>query len=118
MFAFKRTFGKVSRLRYQVVRLGKRRASGHSDHGHHEPEWNEPSGHLFGEKPLPPGQKRVKEDWENVWVYGMGGCFLLTTLIALYKPNTSIQSWALIEAQKKLDERGISLEYPHTERKW
>ncbi|CAG8834185.1 19241_t:CDS:2, partial [Racocetra persica] len=50
--------------------------------------------------------KRVKKDWENIWVYG-----------ALYKPNTSIQSWTLIEAQKKLDERGKSLEYPHAERK-
>jgi hypothetical protein len=48
------------------MRLGKvqlRRASGH------EPQYNEPGGYLFGEKPLPPGQKRVKEDWENIWIY-------------------------------------------------
>jgi hypothetical protein len=30
----------------------------------------------------------VKEDWENIWVYGMGGCFLLGTIIAIYKPDT------------------------------
>jgi hypothetical protein len=39
-------------------------------------------------QPLPPGQKRVKEDWENIWIYGMGGSFLLGTIIAIYKPDT------------------------------
>ncbi|CAG8435334.1 5555_t:CDS:2 [Diversispora eburnea] len=57
---------------------------------HHAPEWNEPS---------------VKEEWENVWVYGMGGCFF-------------VQTWATKEAEKRLKDRGISLDYPKTERKW
>ncbi|RHZ47947.1 hypothetical protein Glove_564g26 [Diversispora epigaea] len=85
---------------------------------HHAPEWNEPSGNLFGEKPPPPGKKRVKEEWENIWVYGMGGCFLLATVIAIYKPDTSVQTWATKEAEKRLAERGVSLDYPKTERKW
>ncbi|CAG8747746.1 12936_t:CDS:2, partial [Rhizophagus irregularis] len=67
------------------MRLGQvqlRRASGH------EPQYNEPGGYLFGERPLPPGQKRVKEDWENIWIY---------------------------EAKKRLEERGENLTYPTTE---
>ncbi|CAG8515401.1 9541_t:CDS:2 [Acaulospora colombiana] len=39
-------------------------------------------------QPPPPGQKRVKEDWENIWYYGMGGCLLLGIVIAIYKPDT------------------------------
>ncbi|CAG8718042.1 2666_t:CDS:2, partial [Acaulospora morrowiae] len=109
---------KTSCTSRQFFKLQRRNASGgHGDHGHHEPEWNEPSGYLFGEKPLPPGQKRVKEDWENIWYFGMGGCLLLGIVIAIYKPDTSIQSWALKEAEKRLKERNVSLDYPKTERK-
>ncbi|CAG8577847.1 9568_t:CDS:2 [Paraglomus brasilianum] len=76
------------------------------------PEYNEPSGYLFGEKPLPKGQKRIKEDWENLWVVGMTAFFGLGTLIAIYKPKTGVQDWALVEAQKSLEERGVNLDYP------
>ncbi|RIA98722.1 hypothetical protein C1645_685483 [Glomus cerebriforme] len=108
------------------MRLGQvqlRRASGH------EPQYNEPGGYLFGEKPLPLGQKRVKEDWENIWVYGMGGSLLLGAIIAIYKPDTRqetleyffdlndfVQSWASREAKKRLEERGENLAYPMTEK--
>lgn len=30
----------------------------------------------------------MKEDWENIWIYGMGGSLLLGTIIAIYKPDT------------------------------
>ncbi|CAG8434264.1 1767_t:CDS:2 [Ambispora gerdemannii] len=73
---------------------------------HHEPEWNEPSGYLFGEKPLPPGQKRVKEEWENIWVYGFGGSFVIGAILKYYAPDTSLRTWATEEAKKRLEARG------------
>ena len=30
----------------------------------------------------------MKEDWEDIWVYGMGGSLLLGAIIAIYKPDT------------------------------
>ena len=39
-------------------------------------------------QPLLPGEKRVKEWWENLWVYGMGGNMLLLILVAIFKPDT------------------------------
>ena len=91
---------------------------------------------------MPPGQKRVKEDWEDIWVYGMGGSLLLGAIIAIYKPDTrqehskflqffavsdndlfvsliayySLQSWAKREAERRLEERGEDLTYPMTEK--
>ncbi|BGP01131.1 hypothetical protein NBRC10512_000480 [Rhodotorula toruloides] len=68
--------------------------------------FNEPSGRLFGEKPLKPGQKRVKEDWENIYYYGFGGTCLLTAIGLYYKRDTSIQTWARAEAMKKMEAEG------------
>lgn len=39
-------------------------------------------------QPLPKGQKREKEDWENIWYWGMGGGLLFMTIGYLYKPDT------------------------------
>ncbi|CAB4384874.1 unnamed protein product [Rhizophagus irregularis] len=108
-FSFIRTSCTARKLNMRLGQVQLRRASGH------EPQYNEPGGYLFGERPLPPGQKRVKEDWENIWIYGMGGSLLLGTIIAIYKPDTSIQSWATREAKKRLEERGENLTYPTTE---
>lgn len=73
---------------------------------HEAPHFNEPSGYLFGEKvltsihssyeaypylylqPVPPGQKRVKEDWENIWYIGMYGSMLFAAVMLYYKPDT------------------------------
>jgi len=74
---------------------------------HGAPQFNEPSGYLFGEKvrsdeifcwknqfnlpyfkPLPPGQKRIKEDWENIWYWGMFGSMAFAAVILYYKPDT------------------------------
>ncbi|KAL1917314.1 uncharacterized protein VTP21DRAFT_4970 [Calcarisporiella thermophila] len=79
--------------------------------GHHQ-EWNQPSGRLFGEKPLAPGQKRVKEDWETVYYWGMFGGLTFGAIAYYYKPDTSITTWATKEAEQRLRERGVSLEYP------
>ncbi|KAI0051781.1 hypothetical protein FA95DRAFT_1484783 [Auriscalpium vulgare] len=84
--------------------LGRR----HASHGAH---YNEPTGYLFGEKPLPPGQKRVKEDWENIWYIGMFGGMGLATVLLYYKPDTSIQTWALQEAKQRMEARGEKVDY-------
>ncbi|GJE87584.1 ESSS subunit of NADH:ubiquinone oxidoreductase [Phanerochaete sordida] len=86
---------------------GRRYAS----HGH-GPQYNEPSGFLFGEKPLPPGQKRKKEDWENMWYAGMYGTFALAAVLLYYKPDTSVQAWAIQEAKARMEARGEKTEYP------
>ncbi|CAH1756771.1 6162_t:CDS:2 [Entrophospora sp. SA101] len=112
--SFSLTKSLLKRTNLHKNLLQTRRASG--GHGH-EPEFNEPSGYLFGEKPPPPGQKRVKEDWENYWYYGMGGSLLLGTIIYFYKPDTSVNTWATKEAEKRLQERNVVLDYPKTEKK-
>ncbi|GJJ08772.1 hypothetical protein Clacol_002991 [Clathrus columnatus] len=55
---------------------------------HGTPHYNEPSGYLFGEKPLPQGQKRKREDWELLWYYGMFGSMALAAVGLYYKPDT------------------------------
>lgn len=40
-------------------------------------------------QPLLPGEKRQKELWENVWVYGMMLNLLLVIGIVAFKPDTS-----------------------------
>ena len=84
-----------------------RRALGRRYASHGAPHYNEPTGWMFGEKviafhthgnvitlnphtfqPLPPGQKRVKEDWENIWYFGMFGSMALAAVLLYYKPDT------------------------------
>ncbi|KDN52981.1 hypothetical protein K437DRAFT_253632 [Tilletiaria anomala UBC 951] len=73
--------------------------------------YNPPTGRLFNEKPLPPGQKREKEGWESLWTYGMWGSIVFGTVLYMYKPDTSIQSWALPEATKRLEQSGKAWQY-------
>ncbi|KAL7005204.1 hypothetical protein EMMF5_005176 [Cystobasidiomycetes sp. EMM_F5] len=68
------------------------------------PHWHQPSGYLFGEKPG--NGPRVKEDWENLYVYGMFGGMAFITVLLMYKPDTSVQTWATSEAKKKLEQAG------------
>ncbi|GHJ89984.1 hypothetical protein NliqN6_6386 [Naganishia liquefaciens] len=76
---------------------------GYASHG---PSYNAPSGYIFGEKPPPAGQKRVKEDWENIWYFGIFGGMAFAALILTYKPDTSIQGWAYNEAKRRMVESG------------
>ncbi|RKP40113.1 ESSS subunit of NADH:ubiquinone oxidoreductase, partial [Dimargaris cristalligena] len=69
-------------------------------------EYNRPSGWLFGEKPLKPGQKRVWEAWEYPWYYMYYGGMALAGIALYYKPDTSVQAWATVEAKRRLKERG------------
>ncbi|KAG8947714.1 hypothetical protein FRC04_010488 [Tulasnella sp. 424] len=79
--------------------------------GHGAPHYNQPSGYLFGEKPLPAGQKRKWEDWELVWYLGMFGSMAFAAVGLYYKPDTSIQTWALKEARERLEARGEEFTY-------
>ncbi|KAJ9088894.1 hypothetical protein DSO57_1018591 [Entomophthora muscae] len=53
-----------------------------------EQPYKEPGGWLFGEKPLKPGEKRVREDWETAWHWGWGLFFFLGYMGNRYKPDT------------------------------
>ncbi|UZJ51504.1 hypothetical protein CBS101457_000824 [Exobasidium rhododendri] len=65
--------------------------------------YNQPTGKLFGEDRPEGGVKRGKEDWENLWYFGMFGGMALGTVLILYKPDTTIQTWAMKEAKKSLE---------------
>ncbi|CZT02333.1 uncharacterized protein RAG0_09555 [Rhynchosporium agropyri] len=76
------------------------RAADHAHEDHYDP----PSGWLFGVKP---GEKPEKEGWENVFVYGFFGSLALGVVGYAFKPDTSIQTWALEEARRRLEVEGI-----------
>jgi len=78
---------------------------------HGAPHFNEPSGHIFGEKPPPPGQKRKREDWELMWYFGMFGSMALVSVGLYYKPDTSINTWAMKEAKQRMEARGDPTDY-------
>jgi len=78
-----------------------------SDHGHESP-YDPPTGWLWGIKP---GEKYEKEGWENVMIFGFCGGLGLAVIAYAFKPDTSIQTWALEEARRRLEAEGI-LEEP------
>ncbi|KAG0244548.1 hypothetical protein BGW41_007311 [Actinomortierella wolfii] len=80
------------------------RAGGHQ-------EYNLPTGYLFGEKPLPAGAQRVKEDWESMYVWGFFGSMAFATALIYYKPDTNLHSWAYREAKARMEARGEATEY-------
>ncbi|KAG9230705.1 ESSS subunit of NADH:ubiquinone oxidoreductase-domain-containing protein [Amylocarpus encephaloides] len=71
---------------------------------HHADHYDPPSGWLFGVKP---GEKAKEEGWENIWVYGFFGSLVLGVVGYAFKPDTSIQTWALEEARRRLEVEGI-----------
>jgi len=73
---------------------------------HEAPQYNEPSGYLFGEKPPPPGEKRKRESWETIYYWGMFGTMAVAAVLMYNKPDTSIQTWALREAKARMEARG------------
>jgi hypothetical protein len=78
-------------LRARCLLRGPQNARGFStrntlraaDHGDH---YDPPTGWLFGVKP---GQKYVKEGWENIWYYGFIGSLLAAGVAYIFKPDTS-----------------------------
>ncbi|KAI8594765.1 ESSS subunit of NADH:ubiquinone oxidoreductase, partial [Dissophora ornata] len=61
--------------------------------------------------PLAPGTKRVKEDWENLFFFGMVGSMVFGAALVYYKPDTNVQSWAMKEAKARMESRGETIEY-------
>lgn len=68
------------------------------------PQYDPPTGWLFGVKP---GEKYQKEGWENLFFYGFCGSLAIFTVAYAFKPDTSIQTWALEEARRRLEAEGI-----------
>ncbi|RUP44488.1 ESSS subunit of NADH:ubiquinone oxidoreductase-domain-containing protein [Jimgerdemannia flammicorona] len=112
MSAITKLFRPIPFRRLTTTNLCRSANHGHGHDDHHAPRWNEPGGYLFNEKPPAPGQKRVKEDWEDIYYWGMGGGFVLAGVMLYYKPDTSLVTWATREAEKSLQEKGVSLDYP------
>lgn len=54
-----------------------------ADHGNH---YDPPGGWLFGVKP---GQKYVKEGWENIFYFGFIGSLVAAGIAYVFKPDTS-----------------------------
>ncbi|KAI0198190.1 ESSS subunit of NADH:ubiquinone oxidoreductase-domain-containing protein [Astrocystis sublimbata] len=79
----------------------------------HGPQYDPPTGWLFGVKP---GEKYQKEGWENPFFYGFCGSLVLAGVAYGFKPDTSIQTWALEEARRRLEAEGI-LEDPDHKKK-
>ncbi|KAF2473818.1 uncharacterized protein BDR25DRAFT_256718 [Lindgomyces ingoldianus] len=72
--------------------------------GSHESKYDPPTGWLFGVKP---GEKYQKEGWETLTYWGVYGGFALAIIAYTFKPDTSIQTWALEEARRRLEAEGI-----------
>ncbi|KAL2266135.1 hypothetical protein VTJ83DRAFT_5487 [Remersonia thermophila] len=75
-----------------------RRAGGGGMH------YDPPSGWLWGVRP---GEKYQNEGWENLFIYGFWGSLVVFAVAYAWKPDTSIQTWALEEARRRLEAEGI-----------
>lgn len=51
----------------------------------HDSHYDAPGGWLWG---VPPGEKPVKEGWENIWYWGFYGSLGLAVIAYAYKPDT------------------------------
>lgn len=49
--------------------------------------------------------------FRNLFYAGMFGGFALAAVVYIYKPDTSIQTWALQEAKARMEARGENVEY-------
>ncbi|ERS97867.1 NADH:ubiquinone oxidoreductase 11.6kD subunit [Sporothrix schenckii 1099-18] len=72
--------------------------------GGHGSQYDPPGGWLFGVKP---GEKYKNEGWEKPMFWGFCGSLLVFACIVPFKPDTSIQTWALEEARRRLEAEGI-----------
>ncbi|CEJ91701.1 Putative NADH:ubiquinone oxidoreductase 11.6kD subunit [[Torrubiella] hemipterigena] len=66
-------------------------------------QFEPPSGWLWGIKP---GEKPEPEGWE--WpMYLFCGSLLVATAAIAFKPDTSVSTWALEEARRRLEAEGV-----------
>ncbi|KAF2405291.1 NADH:ubiquinone oxidoreductase 11.6kD subunit [Trichodelitschia bisporula] len=78
-----------------------REVRGGSGHGSH---YDPPTGWLWG---IEPGTKYQPEGWEQITWWGFCGGLTLAVVAYAFKPDTSIQTWALEEARRRLEAEGI-----------
>ncbi|KAK4103323.1 hypothetical protein N658DRAFT_408413, partial [Parathielavia hyrcaniae] len=67
-------------------------------------QYDPPSGWLWGVRP---GEKYQNEGWEGPFFYGFWGSMIVFAVAYAWKPDTSIQTWALEEARRRLEAEGI-----------
>ncbi|KAK4242742.1 ESSS subunit of NADH:ubiquinone oxidoreductase-domain-containing protein [Achaetomium macrosporum] len=67
-------------------------------------QYDPPSGWLWGVRP---GEKYQNEGWEGPFFYGFWGSIIVFAIAYAWKPDTSIQTWALEEARRRLEAEGI-----------
>jgi hypothetical protein len=72
-----------------------------SSHGSH---YDPPTGWFLN---TPPGETPKKEGWEGVMYWGFFGSLAIAAVAYAYKPDTSIQTWALEEARRRLETEGV-----------
>ncbi|TQS31644.1 hypothetical protein Golomagni_08068 [Golovinomyces magnicellulatus] len=66
-------------------------------------QFDPPSGWLWGIKP---GEKVESEGWE--WpMYLFCGSLVVTGIALAFKPDTSVSTWALEEARRRLEADGV-----------
>ncbi|KAI5799943.1 NADH:ubiquinone oxidoreductase kd subunit [Geopyxis carbonaria] len=69
----------------------------------HSSHYDPPSGWFLGVRP---GETPKKEGWEGIFIYGFFGSLAAAAVGYAYKPDTSIQTWALEEARRRLEAEG------------
>ncbi|KAK3191430.1 hypothetical protein K4F52_002641 [Lecanicillium sp. MT-2017a] len=68
-----------------------------------ESQFDPPSGWLWGIKP---GEKAEPEGWE--WpMYIFCGSLVVAGVALAFKPDTSVSTWALEEARRRLEAEGV-----------
>lgn len=63
-----------------------------------------PTGWLFGVKP---GEKYEREGWEIPFYTLFCGGVVGAGVVLAFKPDTSLDTWALEEARRRLEKEGI-----------
>ncbi|KAF8252394.1 hypothetical protein K440DRAFT_594839 [Wilcoxina mikolae CBS 423.85] len=83
--------------------ISRRTMASHS-HGHESP-YDPPTGWFLNQNPAEPPAKR--EGWEPIIYWGFLGSLFAAGVAYAYKPDTSIQTWALEEARRRLETEGV-----------
>ncbi|KAH0842625.1 NADH:ubiquinone oxidoreductase [Fonsecaea pedrosoi] len=77
--------------------------SHHGDAHGHDDHFDAPAGWLWGQRP---GEKYEKEGWEGfAWVFVAS--WVVAVAAYTMKEDTSIQTWALEEARRRLEKEGF-----------
>ncbi|KAK7510927.1 NADH:ubiquinone oxidoreductase 11.6kD subunit [Phyllosticta citriasiana] len=79
-------------------------AGGEHHHGSSEDMYDTPGGWLWGQNPR---EKYEEEGWEKLWYWGFLGGLGVATAAYQFKPDTTIETWALEEARRRLQAEGI-----------